>query len=214
MRVFLVGDSIRMNAERHVRALLSDRISLISPSVNCESSRQVAEHIDAWAPAIQGDVVHLNCGLHDIRHDPGVDSPVCTLEQYRRNLGVIFGFLSARGAMVVWATSTPFLEDAHNAMKPSRRFLQHLLDYNAASRELASHHGFAINDLYTKLAGPALDDLMLPDGLHFNAVGNQRVAEMIAASISSAMMSSESPQLDTPQFKQETLETDSCERSS
>lgn len=177
-----------MNVEPYVRALLSDRVSLIGPSVNCESSRQVAERIEEWAPAVEGDIVHINCGLHDIRHDPGVDRPVCTLEQYKRNLGSIFGFLSARQATVIWATSTPFLEDVHNTVKPSRRFLRCLLAYNAASLDIAGRHGFAVNDLYATLAGPGLGDLLLPDGLHFNAVGNKQVARIVAASIESAMM--------------------------
>ena len=187
MRVYLIGDSIRMNAEPQIRTQLLPGASLVSPPVNCESSHRVVERIEEWAPASEGDVVHLNCGLHDIRHNPGETVPVCTLEQYRRNLIVVFDFLAARKATVIWATSTPFLEQVHNSGKPSRRFLHDLLAYNAVARDLAEQHGFSVNDLYAKLAGASLGELLLPDGLHFNSVGNRLVGEMVAVAINAAL---------------------------
>jgi lysophospholipase L1-like esterase len=176
-----------MNAEANVRALLPRGTALLCPAVNCESSREVAARIDEWAPAAEGDLVHINCGLHDIRHDPGVSWPVCTLEQYQHNLSSVFEFLSARRARVIWATSTPFLEQVHNSAKASRRFLGHLLEYNAASRDLVEAYGFAVNDMYVKLAGASLGELLLPDGVHFNSSGNALVAELIVAAINSVL---------------------------
>ncbi|MFC3269380.1 SGNH/GDSL hydrolase family protein [Vulcaniibacterium thermophilum] len=176
-----------MNSERHVRALLPDGVSLLSPSVNCESSRQVAAGIEEWAPATPKDLVHINCGLHDLRHDPGLDRPVCTLTEYERNLDSIFGFLFSRGARVIWATSTPFLEQVHNSHKQSRRFLRHLIEYNDASRTLAARYGFTINDLHAKLSDADLGELLLPDGLHFNTQGNKLVGALIAASINAEL---------------------------
>ena len=195
MRVFLVGDSIRMNAERHVCAQLPHALSLLSPSVNCESSRQVSEKIEEWAPADEGDIVHLNCGLHDIRRNPGTHWPVCTLEEYQYNLVSVFEFLSARRAKVIWATSTPFIEDVHNSIKPSRRFRKDLLDYNAASRALAEKYGFAVNELCGQLANSSLGELLLPDGLHFHDTGNKAVAEMIVSAINAVLARSNSLEL-------------------
>jgi isoamyl acetate esterase len=182
-RVFLIGDSIRMNAQAHVRAYLPPGTSLVCPSVNCESSRQVAEGIAEWAPAAAGDLVHINCGLHDIRHDPGATGPVCTLAQYASNLRVTFEFLSERNATIIWATSTPFLEDVHNSAKASRRYLQDLTDYNTTSIAIAKEYGFYVNDMAAKLQGKNLRELLLPDGLHFNPVGNKLVGELVAAAI-------------------------------
>lgn len=155
----------------------------------------MSEKIEEWAPADEGDIVHLNCGLHDIRRNPGTHWPVCTLEEYQYNLVSVFEFLSARRAKVIWATSTPFVEDVHNSIKPSRRFRKDLLDYNAASRALAEKYGFAVNELYGKLANSNLGELLLPDGLHFNDAGNKAVAEMIASAINAVLARSNSLEL-------------------
>lgn len=145
MTVYLIGDSIRMNAESCVRAQL-EGITLVSPQENCESSHQVRARIEAWAPATAGDIVHLNCGLHDIRYNPGLTSPVSRLAQYRTNLTDIFEVLARTRCRVIWATSTPIDEELHNAAKPSRRYLADLLLYNQASVELANDFGFAVNE--------------------------------------------------------------------
>ena len=54
MTVYLIGDSIRMNAESCVRAQL-EGIALVSPRENCESSHQVRANIEAWAPVLNAN---------------------------------------------------------------------------------------------------------------------------------------------------------------
>ena len=182
MTVYLIGDSIRMNAESCVRAQL-EGIALVSPRENCKSSHQVRANIEAWAPATVGDIVHLNCGLHDIRYNPGLTFPVSSLAQYRANLVGIFEMLARTQCQVIWATSTPLDEARHNASKPSRRYLADLLRYNEASVELAHAFGFAVNDLYQVANAAGLSELLLPDGIHFNPQGNRVVGQAIAEAI-------------------------------
>jgi isoamyl acetate esterase len=183
MKVALIGDSIRMNAEPFVRERLPQRIRLMSPPVNCESSRKVAECISDWVPRGEVDLVHVNCGLHDIRYDPGRDRPVSSAQEYEANLRNIFAHLAASGTAVVWATSTPIDEAMHNRSKPSRRYRADLLEYNLRSVSLAREYGFRIHDLHETLSQMALDTLLLADGVHFNRTGNALIGQHIADAI-------------------------------
>jgi isoamyl acetate esterase len=182
MTVHLIGDSIRINAEPTVRLLLPDLV-IESPRENCESSTRIRSRLGEWVPAAAGDLVHMNCGLHDLRYDPGASRPVNTLERYVENLRAIFDAVSATGATVVWATSTPFDEGRHNASKPSRRYRADLQRYNAASVDLALACGFAVHDLHGEVLAHDLPSLLLDDGLHFNPAGNAVIGGAIARAI-------------------------------
>ncbi len=187
MNVAFIGDSIRMNAEPFVRMYLPDTIGVHSPAENCESSHRVAASISTWVPATGIDVVHINCGLHDIRYDPGLDRPVSSLDQYRANLHAIFSYLAGTGAIVIWATSTPVDEDRHNRNKLSRRYQADLIEYNRISVELAYAFGFRIHDLYERLSQASIDTLLLPDGVHFNRAGNELIGRHIVDAIQGSL---------------------------
>jgi isoamyl acetate esterase len=182
MTIHLIGDSIRINAEPTVRSLLRE-FAVRSPRENCASSTQLRDRLGEWVPAGPGDLVHLNCGLHDLRHDPGASRPVSTLRRYADNLRAIFDAMSRTGAAVVWATSTPFDERRHNAAKASRRYRDDLQRYNAASVDLARAYGFAVHDLHAVVLAHDLPSLLLDDGLHFNPAGNAVIGGAIARAI-------------------------------
>lgn len=182
MKVHLVGDSIRINAEPCARARL-DGLCVVSPKENCASSRDLRANLARWVPANRGDIVHLNCGLHDIRHDPGADGPVSRLDDYVANLRWIFAALENMQCRIIWATSTPVDEPRHNTRKPSRRYLADVIAYNEASVRLAGAFGFQVNDLYRQVTDAGTLDLLLPDGVHFNAAGNALVGRSIAEAI-------------------------------
>lgn len=75
MQVTLIGDLIRLSSQSSVRGNLPSNVQLWGPSINCESSRKVALEIVDWVAPTTAEIVHINCGLHDIRFDPGVDRP-------------------------------------------------------------------------------------------------------------------------------------------
>jgi len=181
--VALIGDSIRLHAEAFVREHLPASVRVSSPPVNCGSSRNVAAHIRSWVPASTVDLVHINCGLHDIRYDPGMDRPVSSPAEYAANLRAIFDYLAGIGTRVVWATSTPIDEAMHNRAKASRRYRADLLAYNALSTGLAAEFGFAVNDLYGKVSALDPSTLLLADGVHFNRAGNAVIGGFIAEAI-------------------------------
>ena len=186
VRVVLVGDSIRMNATPFVREHLPADWVLHSPPVNGESSHKLRAEIADWAPPGSADLVHINCGLHDIRHDPGRDGPVTTPEDYAANLDAIFGYLAGTGACVIWATSTPIDEATHNVVKCSRRYVADLLRYNAISIAVAKRHGIRLHDLHAALMAAPWADLLSADGVHFKAEGNAWVGRLMAEALIAA----------------------------
>ena len=185
--VTLVGDSIRLYAEPFVRERLPPRFRVRSPSVNCRSSHTVAAMIREWVPAASAEVVHINCGLHDVRHDPGQHRPVSSPDEYVANLRRVFTYLATTGASVIWATSTPVNDAVHTRLALPRWYRADLVEYNRLSVGLARDFGFQVNDLYTRLSGMAADAWFLPDGVHFNHAGNRLIGECVAAAIQHAV---------------------------
>jgi lysophospholipase L1-like esterase len=183
VNIALIGDSIRLFSEPFVRRCLPSRFKLRSPAVNCKSSRNVASRIQAWVPPATVDVVHVNCGLHDIRHDPGERRPVTSPKEYVANLRHVFTYLAATGVSVIWATSTPIRETMDDGNKSPRWYRADLIAYNRLSVELALGFGFRINDLYSRLSEAGVEGLLMPDGVHFNQVGNQLIGKHVAAAI-------------------------------
>lgn len=186
LRVALVGDSIRMGAEPFVRARLPAAWRVWSPAENGESSHKLRAQLDVWLPAGGFDLIHLNCGLHDLRYDPSRDRPVATPDEYADNLRAVFAALADRGAAVIWATTTPIDEAAHNATKASRRYAADVLAYNRIAIKLAQAAGCRINDLHAALSRAPLGDLLLPDGVHFTADGYARIGGWIADALRAA----------------------------
>jgi lysophospholipase L1-like esterase len=183
VNVALVGDSIRLFSEPFVRRCLPARFKLRSPADNCRSSRNVAARIQDWVPPGTVDIVHLNCGLHDIRQDPGQRRSVTSPEEYVANLRHVFAYLADTGASVIWATSTPVRESAHGGIDSPRWYPADLVAYNRRSVELALGFGFRINDLHGRLSGAAMGGLLMPDGVHFNPAGNALIGQHVAAAI-------------------------------
>ncbi|MCP1660824.1 SGNH/GDSL hydrolase family protein [Neisseria perflava] len=183
MTVYLIGDSIRLGYEPFVRRALADTRIFTLPQ-NGQSSREVLQTLPQATTGIQpGDIVHLNCGLHDIRRNQGVALPVSDLNTYLGNLQQIFQSLRKMQAKVIWASSTPFLEQVHNLVKPSRRYLADICLYNQSADKLARKFGFAVNDLYGLMFEQDLTALMVCDGLHFNEFGHEILGKAVAESI-------------------------------
>lgn len=116
-KVVLIGDSIRMGYEPFVREGLAGVAEVLGPAENCAASGDVLARLDEWALARGADVVHVNCGLHDIRRERGAHGPATPLGEYRANVEAILRRLAGSGARVVWATTTPVIEERHNAVK-------------------------------------------------------------------------------------------------
>ena len=81
----LIGDSIRIGYQAHVMAALSGQAEIWVPEQNGGDSRNVLAHLDEWVLARAPDLVHVNCGLHDLKRAFGA-GPNVPLEEYAANV--------------------------------------------------------------------------------------------------------------------------------
>src|SRR3954451_17989784 len=66
-KVVLIGDSIRMGYAPKVAERLAGKAGVISSPDNGGDSANVLANLDEWVVRQKPDVVHLNCGLHDLK---------------------------------------------------------------------------------------------------------------------------------------------------
>ena len=179
--VILIGDSIRMGYEATVRSELAEVAKVWAPEDNGETSANVLAHLDEWAMSRNADIIHLNCGLHDIKTEFDQDARQVPLNDYAANVRSILAQLRHRtDAMIVWATSTPVNEQWHNATKPFARFEADVDAYNAAAAEIAQELGIVVNDLFSVAMSAGRDDLLIEDGVHFKPEGGELLGKAVA----------------------------------
>ncbi len=177
--LILIGDSIRMGYEAAVRQQLVDR-SIWSPEANGGDSANVLRHLDEWVVRHAPAIVHLNCGLHDLKKPFDSDRAQVELDDYRRNLEQIFTRILATGATLVWATTTPVDEVLHHQNKDFDRFAADVDRYNAVSLELAATKNVAVNDLHAVIDSAGAAHLRRDDGVHFTEPGSSLLGGAVA----------------------------------
>ncbi len=189
-QLILIGDSIRMGYEPFVRESLAGGSRVWGPSENGGDSANVLAHLDEWVLSRECDVVHMNCGLHDIKK-PFAGDPASQvaqvaqvaqvpIESYRANLKEIFEKVTGRaGVKLVWATTTPVNHAWHRARKGFDRYEEDVEAYNAASVELARRFGLVVNDLHSAVTKRGRDAILQPDGVHFSEEGCRFLAATV-----------------------------------
>jgi isoamyl acetate esterase len=183
-KLVLVGDSIRLGYQAEVVRQFAGWTLVAGPSENCESSREVLKNAQQWIVREQPDVLHMNCGLHDLRIDPRTMTHNVPLTEYVSNLEVIFRLLATLPRLtVVWATLTPVLEARHNGTRYSIRYEGDVARYDAAARAVALAHGAAINDLHAAVVRHGAEQLLREDGLHFRPEGSNFLATQVVAAV-------------------------------
>lgn len=182
-RVLLIGDSIRLHYEPVVRQKLADEAEVFGPDENCETSRNVRARLSSWLKCYRPDVIHLNCGLHDVRVDPGSASVQVPPTEYAENVTAIVQSAQRGGRVVIWATTTPVDEALHCANKMSRRRKTDVSAYNASAVAAALKAGAKINDLHQVVETHGAQSLWQADGVHFNERGYRLLGGAVAREI-------------------------------
>jgi lysophospholipase L1-like esterase len=182
--VILIGDSIRMGYEATARELLADVACVSAPQDNGATSDNVVAHLAEWALSRPADVIHVNCGLHDIKTEFGQDARRVPLDRYAANVRYILTrLMNETTATIIWASSTPVNEVWHNALKPFARYEADVTAYNAAAAGVATDLGVPVNDLFAVVTGAGRDELLMDDGVHFESAGSELLGRAVAARI-------------------------------
>ena len=204
-RVLLLGDSVRIGYQREVRAALAGKATVCWPVANCGTSGDLRRRLDGWLrgegllgkPGAQArwDVIVVNAGLHDVRRDYAGDEfepdPRSTTPQaYYENVGDILAACQATGARVMWASTTPVVEDRYAAWFSERwpadwreRRNADIDAYNVLARRACSYARVDWIDLGAVIREAGTAGTISEDGIHPNAEGAKRLAEALAAGI-------------------------------
>ena len=180
-KVILVGDSIRGGYEDTVRRELSGLAEVRGAKQNGGNSRNVLANLDEWVISQHPDVVHLNCGLHDIRRELGSVARAVPIDEYEQNVRAILSGLQAHTtARIIWASSTPVNEAWHHERKGFDRMEADVTAYNSVAARVATELGVQIDDLYALVEGSGRDALLVLDGVHFSEEGYAFLGQAVA----------------------------------
>jgi isoamyl acetate esterase len=183
-QVVLIGDSIRMGYQLTVARALAGVATVWGPAENGGNSHNVLEHLDEWVIRRKPDIVHINCGLHDLRREFDAESNAVPLEQYADNVRTILERIQKRTrATILWATTTPVHHQRHHDTKGFDRFDSDVDQYNAAATPIAAGMDIAINDLYAFVVAHGRDELLLADGVHYSEQGYELLGKAVAGVI-------------------------------
>src|SRR5262245_34181275 len=181
-KIVLVGDSIRLGYAPRVAARLEGKAVVISPPENGGDSANVLAHLDEWVLRQKPDIVHLNCGLHDLKRFKSDGHFQVELDHYAEHLRRIVG-LSPAGtdAALVSADTTPILDerDARRAADFDRTEAD-VRRYNAAATTVMRELGVPVHDLHWVVEQGGPETMLGPDGTHYTAAGSDRLAESVA----------------------------------
>ena len=188
-QVVLIDDSIRGGYQKVVTKELADVAQVWSPENNCRHTVEVLVNLHPWILQRQPDLVHINCGLHDLKTIVYSErDTIVPLEYYRHNIHQILRTILAHTkAKVIWATTTPINErnahEAHAAVRDFGRYESDVVAYNRAALEVAAKLGVTVNDLYAVVEKAGRDRLLTTDGVHFTEEGSTLLGKAVAESI-------------------------------
>jgi dienelactone hydrolase/lysophospholipase L1-like esterase len=180
--VVLIGDSICLGYAPKVAARLSGKAVVISPPENGGDSANVLAHLDEWALRQKPDVVHLNCGLHDLKRGKADGRHQVEPDRYAENLRRIGARIrEGSDAALVFAATTPILDDRHARRGTAfDRTEADVRRYNAAAVAVMTEMGVPVHDLHWAVEQGGPETMLGPDGTHYTDAGTDRLAEAVA----------------------------------
>ena len=181
----LVGDSIRLGYAPLVVERLAGQDEVVSPQPNGADSANVLAHLDQWVAQERPDLVHLNCGLHDLKRSKATGDYQVPLERYEANLREIVRRVRAESrARLVFATTTPILDARHAQRRVDfDRFEADVQRYNAVAVQVMRDLHVPVNDLHQVVVEGDPETLLGPDGTHYTPEGYALLAGAVATTI-------------------------------
>lgn len=168
--VLLIGDSIRIGYQETVRRELEGMAEVRLPDLNGGNSINLLVHLHRWIVQHQPDLLHINCGLHDLCTIVcGERETIVPLDQYKVNIERILRTIRDHTpAKVIWATTTPVNEKRTLIPRPdgrnADRYESDVLAYNQAALEVINRMGVSVNDLYAMIMKAGRDECLSEDG--------------------------------------------------
>ena len=183
--IILIGDSIRYYYEQPVREELSGIAEVWGENGDPCNSRNVLAHLEEWVLSRPPDVVHINCGLHDLKRESRHAPVAVGLEEYEQNIRLILGTIRSKThATVVWASTTPVNEQSHHRLRGVvNRLEADVARYNDAATRVIRELGIPFNDLCGVVERTGRDKLLQIDGVHFTPDGYDLLSKKVVEAI-------------------------------
>ncbi len=174
-RVLLIGDSVSRGYTQAVRKELAGKVNVHRAPANCGPTASGLKNLDAWLgdSAKKWDAIHFNFGIHNRATAP---------EVYEKELDELVTLLTATGAKLIWASTTPIPPDT----KDGEAAPAAIVEKNKIAARVMQQHGVVIDDLYAWML-PDLAKFQNPKDVHFTAAGYERLAQRVARVIETAL---------------------------
>ena len=187
-KVVLVGDSIRLSYASVVVKHLDGRATVVSPKANGGDSSSVLKNLERWVIRERPAVVHFNCGIHDTKRFKATGKFQVSPEQYEANLRkIVEGIRKETDAVVLFATTTPILDDRAAAARKGRDYEllgSSVEQYNAIAKKVMKELSVPVNDLHAAMSKPdrphTTETLIGTDGVHLTTPARELLGNRIA----------------------------------
>lgn len=184
-KVLLLGDSIRLGYAPRVARMLEGRALVVSPAPNGGDSANLLRNLEEWAIREKPDVIHFNCGLHDLKLSRESRRHQVEPDQYERNLRTIVGRLRREtSAALVFANTTPILDDRH-ALRGAGfdRTAADVRSYNATAERVMTAENVPVLDLHGLVELEGAAGVLSEDGTHYTDRGYDILARAVADTV-------------------------------
>lgn len=179
-KVLLLGDSIRLGYAPLVAKKLEGVAEVVSPKENGGDTANTLKMLDVWLKDLKPAVVHVNCGLHDLKFGKKSQTHQVPLDDYEKNLKLIVERLRQETPQVVFANTTPIIDDRHAGRKADfDRFDKDVKAYNVRAEKAMLGLGVPVNDLYRIVRDGGAEELLGKDGTHYTPAGSDRLADAV-----------------------------------
>jgi len=191
-RVLLIGDSISIGYTVPVRKRMVGKANIHRIPGNGQTAGYGVQKLDKWLGDKPWDVIHFNWGLWDLcyrhpesknqGHRDKVNGEVSTTtDEYRAQLEKAVAILKKTNATLVWCATTPVPDKETGRIKGDE------LIYNKIAEEIMTKHGIMINKLHAHALKEIPEIYIKPGNVHFNAKGNEHLADQVAKSLLEAI---------------------------
>ena len=182
--VILIGDSICMGYRPHVQERLSGEVDILGIEGNGGDSSRMLKNLDEWVINRDADLIHFNCGLHDLKFERDTKVYQQSLDVYEANLRRIVERLQGEAkSRLAWATTTPVINERHNAVKGFDRYLRDVQAYNRVATAIITEAGIPIDDLYSAVQNDDVEACLGADGVHMTERGNKVLTDAVSSFI-------------------------------
>jgi len=185
---YLIGDSIAGGYAAGVQAELAREVAIEVRPENGEDSRRVLARLGEWLGERWYDVIHLNCGLHDLKRPHRTGEFQVPLNEYEANLRQIVTRLRQHTSRLIWARTTPVIDGQPVNTKDFDRFNRDVAAYNQVADKVMAASGVAVNDLHLAVVEAGAAACVSADGVHMTEQGYAVLSRHVAAAIRDAVV--------------------------